>query len=82
MLVLVADDDRAVRESLERALQLAGYEVDWTGRYHGTTPAVVRPGTTKAPLLALKLAVRTTASVDAARIGCSVNDQPIIELAV
>ena len=28
MLVLVADDDRAVRESLERALQLAGYEVD------------------------------------------------------
>jgi len=26
MLVLVADDDRAVRESLERALQLAGYE--------------------------------------------------------
>ena len=28
MLVLVADDDRAVRESLERALQLAGYEVE------------------------------------------------------
>src|ERR1700688_3956986 len=28
MLVLVTDDDRAVRESLERALQLAGYEVE------------------------------------------------------
>ena len=28
MLVLVADDDRAVRESLERALQFAGYEVE------------------------------------------------------
>src|ERR671936_615418 len=27
MLVLVADDDRAVREALERALQLEGYEV-------------------------------------------------------
>src|SRR6185312_16085614 len=27
MLVLVADDDRAVREALERALQLAGYDV-------------------------------------------------------
>jgi len=27
MLVLVTDDDRAVREALERALQLAGYEV-------------------------------------------------------
>src|ERR1700687_5211798 len=27
MLVLVVDDDRAVREALERALQLAGYEV-------------------------------------------------------
>ena len=24
----------------------AGYEVDWTGRYRGTTPAVVRPGST------------------------------------
>jgi two-component system response regulator MprA len=28
MLVLVTDDDRAVRESLERALHLAGYEVE------------------------------------------------------
>jgi two-component system, OmpR family, response regulator MprA len=28
MLVLVTDDDRAVREALERALQLAGYEVE------------------------------------------------------
>src|SRR5438874_841726 len=28
MLVLVADDDRAVREALERALQLAGYDVE------------------------------------------------------
>ena len=28
MLVLVADDDRAVGEALERALQLAGYEVE------------------------------------------------------
>ena len=27
MLVLVVDDDRAVREALERALQLAGYEI-------------------------------------------------------
>src|SRR5690349_24468825 len=27
MLVLVADDDRAVREALERAVQLHGYEV-------------------------------------------------------
>ena len=27
MLVLVADDDRAVREALQRALQLAGYDV-------------------------------------------------------
>ena len=27
MLVLVVDDDRAVRDSLERALQLHGYEV-------------------------------------------------------
>jgi two-component system response regulator MprA len=27
MLVLVADDDRAVREALERALQLSGYDV-------------------------------------------------------
>jgi Response regulators consisting of a CheY-like receiver domain and a winged-helix DNA-binding domain len=27
MLVLVVDDDRAVREALERALQLHGYEV-------------------------------------------------------
>ena len=24
----------------------AGYEVDWTGRFRGTTPAVVRPGST------------------------------------
>ena len=24
----------------------AGYEVDWTGRYRGSTPAVVRPGNT------------------------------------
>lgn len=24
----------------------AGYEVDWTGRYRGRTPAVIRPGTT------------------------------------
>lgn len=31
--VLVDDDMRA------------GYEVDWTGRYRGSTPAVVRPGT-------------------------------------
>src|SRR5438045_9002266 len=28
MLVLVADDDRAVREALERALRLAGYDVE------------------------------------------------------
>ena len=28
MLVLVTDDDRAVREALERALNLAGYEVE------------------------------------------------------
>src|SRR5579885_3254835 len=28
MLVLVTDDDRAVREALERALQLNGYEVE------------------------------------------------------
>ena len=36
MLVLVADDDRAVREALERALQLHGYEVDaCVGRRHG-----------------------------------------------
>ena len=28
MLVLVADDDRAVREALDRALQLAGYDVE------------------------------------------------------
>src|SRR5947209_7913779 len=28
MLVLVTEDDRAVREALERALQLAGYEVE------------------------------------------------------
>jgi two-component system, OmpR family, response regulator MprA len=28
MLVLVTDDDRAVREALERALQLAGYDVE------------------------------------------------------
>src|SRR5260221_12813589 len=28
MLVLVTDADRAVREALERALQLAGYEVE------------------------------------------------------
>jgi FAD/FMN-containing dehydrogenase len=25
----------------------AGYEVDWTGRFRGTTPAVVRPGSTE-----------------------------------
>ncbi len=24
----------------------AGYRVDWTGRFRGTTPAVVRPGDT------------------------------------
>ena len=24
----------------------AGHEVDWTGRFRGETPAVVRPGTT------------------------------------
>ncbi|MGH2685273.1 MAG: FAD-binding oxidoreductase, partial [Actinomycetota bacterium] len=24
----------------------AGYEVDWTGRFKGSTPAVVRPGST------------------------------------
>ena len=36
MLVLVADDDRAVREALERALQLHGYEVDaGVRRRHG-----------------------------------------------
>ena len=29
--MLVADDDRAVREALERALQLAGYEVELAG---------------------------------------------------
>src|ERR1700712_3300770 len=25
----------------------SGYEVDWTGRFHGSTPAVVRPADSK-----------------------------------
>src|SRR6202007_2113065 len=42
MLVLVADDDRAVREALERALQLAGYEVELASDGDATLAAVER----------------------------------------
>ena len=42
MLVLVADDDRAVREALERALQLAGYEVELAGDGDAALAAVER----------------------------------------
>ena len=45
MLVLVADDDRAVREALERALQLHGYEVD----SHPTETRHCRPSTRARP---------------------------------
>ena len=40
MLVLVADDDRAVREALERALQLEGFEVELAGDGDTTLAAV------------------------------------------
>ena len=40
MLVLVADDDRAVREALERALQLEGFEVDLAQDGDSTLAAV------------------------------------------
>src|SRR6266487_678563 len=40
MLVLVADDDRAVREALERALQLHGYEVALASDGDGALSAV------------------------------------------
>jgi two-component system, OmpR family, response regulator MprA len=42
MLVLVADDDRAVREALERALQLEGFEVELTADGDATLAAVER----------------------------------------
>jgi two-component system response regulator MprA len=42
MLVLVADDDRAVREALERALQLAGYEVELASDGDATLAAIER----------------------------------------
>src|SRR5262249_42620117 len=42
MLVLVADDDRAVREALERALQLAGYEVELASDGDATLAAIDR----------------------------------------
>src|SRR5436189_3547733 len=42
MLVLVADDDRAVREALERALQLAGYEVELAGDGDSALTAIER----------------------------------------
>src|SRR5881394_2522236 len=42
MLVLVADDDRAVREALERALQLAGYEVELAGDGDSALAAIER----------------------------------------
>ena len=40
MLVLVADDDRAVREALERALQLEGFEVELAHDGDATLAAV------------------------------------------
>jgi two-component system response regulator MprA len=40
MLVLVADDDRAVREALERALQLEGFEVELTADGDATLTAI------------------------------------------
>ncbi len=40
MLVLVADDDRAVREALERALQLEGFEVELAHDGDSTLAAV------------------------------------------
>src|SRR5213078_4869939 len=40
MLVLVVDDDRAVREALERALQLHGYEVALASDGDGALAAV------------------------------------------
>ena len=40
MLVLVADDDRAVREALERALQLEGFEVELVPDGDSTLAAV------------------------------------------
>jgi two-component system response regulator MprA len=42
MLVLVADDDRAVREALERALQLEGFEVELAADGDATLAAVER----------------------------------------
>jgi two-component system response regulator MprA len=40
MLVLVADDDRAVREALERALQLEGFEVELAADGDATLAAI------------------------------------------
>ena len=40
MLVLVADDDRAVREALERALQLEGFEVELSADGDATLAAI------------------------------------------
>src|SRR5438874_11883201 len=42
MLVLVADDDRAVREALERALQLAGYDVELASDGDAALAAIAR----------------------------------------
>jgi two-component system response regulator MprA len=42
MLVLVTDDDRAVREALERALQLAGYEVELASDGDSAVAAIER----------------------------------------
>jgi FAD/FMN-containing dehydrogenase len=43
---LTALTDVAGREHVLRGDAAAGYSVDWTGKFRGRTPAVVRPGST------------------------------------
>src|SRR6476659_7886342 len=51
------------RHVLTDADQRAGYEVDWTGRFRGSTPAVVRPGTVDEVSAVLSLCEREQLAV-------------------
>ena len=42
MKILVVDDERAVRESLKRALELEGYEIELAGDGHDLARVVDR----------------------------------------